>query len=106
MADQTLADPGPGSGDGIEAGAGLTVAVDAMGGDHAPAAIVAGAVAAHRESGVQIILAGQPGPLSRELATHGVTVDEIPIAPAEDALGMDEGALATRRRTRSSIAVA
>jgi glycerol-3-phosphate acyltransferase PlsX len=77
-----------------------------MGGDHAPAAIVAGAVAAYRESGVQIILAGQPGPLSRELATHGVTVDEIPIAPAEDALGMDEGALAIRRRTRSSIAVA
>ena len=68
MADQTLADPGPGPGDGIEAGAGLTVAVDAMGGDYAPAAIVAGAVAAYRESGIQIILAGQPGPLSRDLA--------------------------------------
>jgi phosphate acyltransferase len=93
-------DPGPGP------GAGLRVAVDAMGGDHAPAEIVAGAVAAHRDFGVQIILAGQPEPLMAELARHGVTASQIPIAPAEDVLGMSEGALAIRRRTRTSIAVA
>ena len=104
VADPTVAEPGPGFGYGP--GAGLTVAVDAMGGDHAPEQIVAGAVAAYRESGIQIILAGLPGPLNAELATHGVTVDEIPIAPAEDVLGMSEGALAIRRRPRSSIAVA
>src|ERR1700744_6259555 len=88
------------------AGPGLTMAVDAMGGDHAPAEIVAGAVAAHRALGIQVILAGQPGPLLAELATHGVSPDQIPIAAAEDVLGMDEGALAIRRRTRTSIAVA
>jgi glycerol-3-phosphate acyltransferase PlsX len=104
VADPTVAEPGPGFGYGP--GAGLTVAVDAMGGDHAPEQIVAGAVAAYRESGIQIILAGLPGPLNAELATHGVTVDEIPIAPAEDVLGVSEGALAIRRRPRSSIAVA
>jgi glycerol-3-phosphate acyltransferase PlsX len=104
VADQTPAEAGPGPGIGI--GDGLTVAVDAMGGDHAPEQIVAGAVAAYRESGIQIILAGLPGPLNAELATHGVTADEIPIAPAEDVLGMSEGALAIRRRPRSSIAVA
>jgi phosphate acyltransferase len=111
----TVADPpaagpglvaGYGSGYGAGYGSGLTVAVDAMGGDHAPAAIVAGAVAAYRESGVQVILAGQPEPLLAELATHGVSADQIPIAPAEDVLGMDEGALAIRRRTHTSIAVA
>src|ERR1700742_5244291 len=104
VADQTLAEPGPGPGIGI--GAGLPVAVDAMGGDHAPEQIVAGAVAAFRESGIQIILAGLPGPLNAELATHGVTADEIPIAPAEDVLAGRGGALAIRRRPRSSIAVA
>src|ERR1700742_1801397 len=97
VADQSPAEPGPVPGLGV--GSGLTVAVDAMGGDHAPEQIVAGAVAAYRESGIQIILAGLPGPLNDELATHGVTVDEIPIAPAEDVLGI-------RRRPRSSIAVA
>ena len=90
----------------IPATPGLTMAVDAMGGDHAPAEIVAGAVAAHRDLGVQIILVGQPGPLLAELATHGVSPEQIPIAAAEDVLGMDEGALAIRRRPRTSIAVA
>jgi hypothetical protein len=52
VADPTVAEPGPGFGYGL--GAGLTVAVDAMGGDHAPEQIVAGAVAAYRESGIQI----------------------------------------------------
>ena len=94
MADQTPAGPG------------LAVAVDAMGGDLAPAEIVAGAVAARRDVGIQVILAGQPGPLTAELAGHGLSVNEIPIAAAEDVLGMDEGALAIRRRPRSSIAVA
>src|SRR6185312_7631807 len=57
------------------------VAVDAMGGDHAPDAIVAGALAAQREHGIQVV-------------------------PAEDNLAMDEGALASLRRPRSSVAVA
>ena len=82
------------------------VAVDAMGGDNAPAAIVAGALAAQREHGIQIILTGQPQPLAAELASVGAAPDEIVIVPAEDVLGMDEGALAIRRRHQSSIAVA
>src|SRR6201994_5037863 len=101
-----VADQLPFGPDGPGPGAGLTLAVDAMGGDHAPAEIVAGAVAAHRDLGIQIILAGQPGPLLAELAAHGVSPEQIPIAAAEDVLGMDEGALAIRRRPRTSIAVA
>src|SRR5450755_4597622 len=77
--------PGPAS---------MPIAVDAMGGDHAPAEIVAGAVAAARSSGLRIVLAG-----------HGA-IDEIEIVPADETLAMGEGALASWRRPRSSIAVA
>jgi len=88
------------------AGAGHVVAVDAMGGDNAPGEIVAGALAAQREHGIQVILTGQPQPLAAELAALGAAPDEIAIAAAEDILRMDEGALAIRRRPRSSIAIA
>jgi phosphate acyltransferase len=96
------------------------VAVDAMGGDHAPDDIVAGAVAAAREYGIRVALSGRPGLLRPLLVRHGVVKhgasnhgasnhgasDEVWIVPAEEALGMDEGALASWRRPRSSIAVA
>ena len=51
--------------------ASLPVAVDAMGGDHAPAEIVAGAVAAARSSGLRIVLTGRPGLLRPLLAGYG-----------------------------------
>jgi phosphate acyltransferase len=78
--------------------------VDAMGGDHAPAEIVAGAVIAAR-SGIPVLLTGRPGQLRPLLAKHGAMAD-IRIVPAEDSIAMDEGALASWRRPRSSIAVA
>ncbi len=80
------------------------VAVDAMGGDHAPDEIVAGAVAAAR-AGTPVVLTGRPGQLRPLLAKHGAMSD-IKIVPAEDSVAMDEGALASWRRPRSSIAVA
>ncbi len=76
-----------------------------MGGDHAPHELVAGAVHATRELGVRVVLVGQPRPIYEALAAHGAT-DEIPIVRAEQTVGMDEGALATLRRPRSSVAVA
>jgi phosphate acyltransferase len=76
-----------------------------MGGDHAPDEIVAGAVAAAREHGMRIALTGRPGLLRPLLARHGAS-DEVWIVPAEETLGMEEGALASWRRPRSSIAVA
>ncbi|GAA3473470.1 phosphate acyltransferase PlsX [Nonomuraea roseola] len=81
------------------------IALDAMGGDHAPHEIVAGAVHAVRERGLPIVLVGSPRVLYESLADHDAT-SEIPIIRAEEALAMDEGALASLRRPRSSIAVA
>jgi phosphate acyltransferase len=82
-----------------------TIAVDAMGGDHAPGEIVAGAVLAARDHGIAVVLTGRAGQLRPLLARHGA-LGEIPIVTAEDAIAMNEGALAGWRRPRSSIAVA
>jgi glycerol-3-phosphate acyltransferase PlsX len=76
-----------------------------MGGDHAPGQVVAGAVLALREHQVRVVLTGHPATLRPLLLKHGADRD-IPIVPAEDVLGMDEGALASLRRPRSSVAVA
>jgi glycerol-3-phosphate acyltransferase PlsX len=84
------------------------LAVDAMGGDHAPDEIVAGALAAQREHGIQVLLTGPAARLRQVLAGMGADpkAGELSIVPAEDNLAMDEGALASRRRPRSSVAVA
>jgi phosphate acyltransferase len=84
---------------------GPRVAVDAMGGDDAPGQAVAGAVAAAREHGVRVVLVGHARRVRDLLRDHGA-LGEIPIAHAEDAIAMDEGALAGWRRPRSSVAVA
>ena len=76
-----------------------------MGGDHAPGEIIAGALAAQREHGIRVLLTGPAARLRQVLGGMGA-IDEIQIVPAEDNLAMDEGALASLRRPRSSVAVA
>ncbi|MDA0565459.1 phosphate acyltransferase PlsX [Streptomonospora sp. S1-112] len=76
-----------------------------MGGDHAPDEIVKGAVLAVRERGLRVVLVGRRPEIARLLAQEGAA-GAIPIAHAEDALAMHEGALASWRRPRSSVAVA
>jgi glycerol-3-phosphate acyltransferase PlsX len=97
--------PAPGEQHDKAAKRAALIAVDAMGGDHAPAEIVAGAVAAVRSNDAQVLLTGRPGQLRPLLAGHGMLAD-IRIVSADDSLSMDEGALASWRRPRSSIAVA
>jgi glycerol-3-phosphate acyltransferase PlsX len=92
----------------------ITIAVDAMGGDHAPAAIVEGAAAAAAAFGIDIILTGRSAQLRPLLAAQGRAsarngaepAGQGRIASAEDSLAMDEGALASLRRPRSSTAIA
>jgi phosphate acyltransferase len=97
--------PRPGGGPGPATAPAPVIAVDAMGGDHAPGEIVAGALAAQREHGVRVLLTGPVGRLRQMLGGLGA-VDEVQVVPAEDNLAMDEGALASLRRPRSSVAVA
>jgi phosphate acyltransferase len=48
----------------------LTIALDAMGGDHAPKAEVEGAIRAAKSLGVRILLVGREDALKQELANH------------------------------------
>jgi phosphate acyltransferase len=81
----------------------LTIALDAMGGDHAPAELVAGALTA-AESGVEVVLVGDPGVLEAELARAG---GDLEIVPAGDVIGMkDEPARALRQKPDASVSVA
>ncbi|MDZ7801545.1 MAG: phosphate acyltransferase PlsX [Trueperaceae bacterium] len=80
----------------------LPVALDAMGGDRAPDAMVEGAVRAYR-AGVPVMLVGDEERLHMALRTYEV---ELPVVHAPDVIGMDERAVEVRRRKRASIAVA
>ncbi len=86
----------------------ITIAVDAMGGDHAPAAIVDGAVAAARHLDVEVLLAGPSAALEPLLSPHRHWRHlPVEIVDTPDAVGMAEPPAATlRRKPRASIRVA
>jgi glycerol-3-phosphate acyltransferase PlsX len=86
----------------------MRVAVDAMGGDHGPAVVVDGAVAAARHADVGVTLVGASGELRAELARHpDASRLDILVEHAADAVGMGERpAEALRRKPQSSIRVA
>jgi phosphate acyltransferase len=84
----------------------MRVALDAMGGDHAPREIVAGAAEAVRDLGIDVVLVG-PEERLREETRAAAPVREFRIVDAPDVIGMAEApAMALRRKRRSSIAVA
>ncbi len=84
----------------------VTIALDGMGGDRAPAEPVRGAIAAARE-GVRILLVGDATTLAAELAAQGGAPDGIAIVHAPDIVGSNEdGAKAVRAKPESSLVVA
>lgn len=85
----------------------MRIALDAMGGDHAPAETVAGAVAAAREYHLEVALVGRTAAIEAELAKHDTNGLSLPIIEAPDLIEMDEHpANAARRKPNSSINVA
>jgi phosphate acyltransferase len=84
----------------------LPIALDAMGGDFAPAAMVEGAVLAARE-GVRVMLVGREDDVRRELAKFGDASSlPIEVVHASDVIGMDDAATAARKNKNLSINVA
>ncbi|MDP6525148.1 MAG: phosphate acyltransferase PlsX [Kiritimatiellia bacterium] len=84
----------------------MRIAVDAMGGDHAPRETVRGAVAAAKDlDGLsRVILVGDEKAINMELARCGGSCDKIDIHHASEVVEMDESpALAIRRKKDSSI---
>jgi glycerol-3-phosphate acyltransferase PlsX len=85
----------------------LRVAVDGMGGDYAPAEIVAGAAQAARELGTDILLVGRTAELERALGRTGPRPSTVRLVDAPDVIGMAEApAMALRRKPRASVVVA
>ena len=84
-----------------------TIALDAMGGDHAPRAEVEGAILAARELGVRVLLVGQEAVLGQELSRHKLRGLPIEIVNATDVITMqDSPSQAFRRKKESSLHVA
>jgi phosphate acyltransferase len=87
------------------------IALDAMGGDNAPGAIVEGAVMAARQLGVRVALVGRTEAVERELARLASfeslrTNGRVSVIDAPEVIEMDEPpAQAARHKRQSSIAV-
>ena len=86
---------------------GVRVALDAMGGDNAPAEIVLGAVQAAREYGTGVYLVGREEAIRAELAKHDTSGLDLPIIHTDEVIEMDEHpANAVRRKKNASMTLA
>jgi len=85
----------------------VKIALDAMGGDHAPEVTVAGAVAAARDFGIGIYLVGKEAVLREQLARHDTTGLDLTVVSASQEIAMHEHpAEAVRTRPDNSMSVA
>ena len=64
----------------------MNIALDVMGGDHAPHAIVTGAIEAARAYGVTISLVGRPEIIAAELKKHDISGLDLPIVAASEVI--------------------
>jgi len=82
------------------------IAIDAMGGDHAPDEIVAGAIRAQAELGVEVLLVGDPQQIESSLKQHTSSC-QLEIVAAEGVVAMEEEPLVSlKRKPKASINVA
>ena len=85
----------------------MKVALDAMGGDLAPKAVVEGGVLAARELGIEVVLVGDREIVARELAEHDITGLKIRVEHAPETVLMDDSPLESLiNKPQSSILVA
>ena len=85
----------------------MKIAVDAMGGDHGPAVVVEGAVAAVREFGATVVLVGDKVSIEQQLGRLGGASAGVEIRHASQVVGMGESpSQALRRKRDSSLRVA
>jgi glycerol-3-phosphate acyltransferase PlsX len=86
----------------------MRIAIDAMGGDQAPGAIVSGAVVAARHLQCGLLIVGERSAIESELARlSGAGALDIHVLDAPDVIHMEEpAAAALRRKPNASIRVA
>ncbi len=80
----------------------MKVAVDAMGGDHGPAAVVEGSVQAASSLGIPIVLVGDRERIEDELAKYNAGSLDITIRHASEEVAMDESPIKAIRSKRDS----
>jgi phosphate acyltransferase len=68
----------------------MKIIVDAMGGDHAPAVVVEGAVAAARDLGIELVLVGRRSAVEAELGKHDTAGLPLSLVHAAGVISMDE----------------
>lgn len=86
----------------------IKVAVDAMGGDHAPSEIILGAVqAVNMNKEIKVLLVGREDVIKKELLSHSYPESQIAIVNATEVIEPEESPVnAIRRKKDSSIVVA
>ena len=81
------------------------IAIDAMGGDHAPAEIVAGALRAQAELGIEVLLVGDRQQIEAVIPHR--SLGQLEIVPSEGTIEMHEEPLSgIKRKPKASINVA
>jgi len=84
----------------------MRIALDAMGGDHAPQVVVEGGVCFAREFGEEVILVGREKAIRRELENHDISGLRLPIIHARQVIEMtDKPAQAVKAKKDSSMVV-
>ena len=85
----------------------IKVAVDAMGGDHAPGEVVKGAIdAVSQRADIQVLLVGKADLVKKELAKQGYPKKQVQVIPASEVIETEEPPVnAIRRKKDSSIVV-
>jgi len=85
----------------------IKIAVDAMGGDHAPGVVVQGAVLATQEWGIPLTLVGNQDLIASKLAGLTYNSDLITIHHCTEVAGMEESPIEViRKKKNASIRVA
>ena len=85
----------------------MRIAVDAMGGDHGPAVIIGGAIAAARRFDLDLTIVGRASEIEGVLARIEPPARSIDILDAPEVIEMDDHpAMAVRRKKKSSIVLA
>jgi glycerol-3-phosphate acyltransferase PlsX len=82
----------------------MRIAVDGMGGDHAPQEVVAGTIQAVNEYGVNVVITGPKEKIEEELAKYQYDKTKVEIVDAREVISLDEApVLAMRRKKDSSL---
>lgn len=80
----------------------MKIIVDAMGGDHAPEAVIAGVVEALKEFDVTIVLVGRKDAINAELAKYEYPKERVEIVHSDEVVEMDDPATAAIRKKRNA----